>query len=591
MPMNESSRASSAPGPLSEAQASGAPPVTDARRAFQDAVRLHTDGRLEAAVDAYRAILRGHPKAAACWSNLGAALRGLGLRDEALDVLRQGARFCPASARLHHGLGDVLADAGDLKGAMEAYRAALACDPRHQGAAESCGEVLVRLERFDEAIDHCGTALQIHADNPLLHHVLGAALFKLRQLEAAAVTRRRAVALAPTSSVYRTSLYHVLSRLGRYAEVERVLRTAHDADSPDVLAALGSTLIGQVRLEEGLACCNAALAADPDQHLARFNRARANFLAGRYAAAWPDYCRPLVRQKLGAPRLLGRVWKGEDIAEQSILLYCEQGLGDAIQFARFAPLVARRGARVLLCCAPKLAGLLRRLSDAVRIVPWDRSWQRTDWVCSLMDVPGILGVGLDAIPNACPYLPPRTRPRPLLPPTRQFRIGIVWAGNPDQEADRRRSCRLDDFAPLLDLPGTEFVSFQVGPRAEELRTCGWWGLVHEAGDQLAPFEAAADALLEVDLVITVDTAMAHLAGATGRPVWTLLPFSPDWRWMLRRADTPWYPTMRLFRQPAAHDWTSVFGEVRHALAARLDQSRGKPARPSDEPGSSVHRGR
>ena len=339
-----------------------------------------------------------------------------------------------------------------------------------------------------------------------------------------------------------------------------------------------ASLIGQLRLEQGLARCDAALAADPDQYLARFNRARANFLAGRYAAAWPDYCRPRDRQRLGAPRLQGRVWKGEDIAGQSILLYCEQGLGDAIQFARLAPLVAQRAAKVLLCCQPKLASLLQRLSDAVEVVPWDRSWQRTDWVCSLMDVPGILDTDIDSIPTACPYLPPRTRPRPLLPATRQFRVAIVWAGNPDQEADRRRSCRLDDFAPLLELPGAEFVSFQVGPRAEELRSSGWWGLIHEAGDELTPFEAAADALLEVDLVITVDTAMAHLAGAAGRPVWTLLPFSPDWRWMLGRADSPWYPTMRLFRQPAPHDWASVFREVSRALAARLDQSRMQPER-------------
>ena len=557
---------------------SSTPAAADARRAFQDAVRLHTDGRLKDAVDRYRAILKGHPRAPACWSNLGAALRELDRKDEALETYRQGVRLCPGSARLHHGLGDVLAEAGALKGAVEAYRAALARDPRHQGAAESYGEALVRLKRFEDAVEHCGTALQVHADNPLLHHVLGAALFKLRQFEIATVAWQRAVALAPTSPIFRSSLYRVLSRLGRYAEAERVSRAAQDADSPNVLAALGIALIGQLRLEEGLACCNSALAADPDHHLARFNRARVNFLAGRYAAAWPDYCRPRVRQKLGAPRLQGRVWKGEEIAGQSILLYCEQGLGDAIQFARFAPLVARRAAKVLLCCPPKLATLLRRLSATVEVVPWDRSWQRTDWVCSLMDVPGILDTDIDSIPTACPYLPPRTRPRPLLPPTRQLRIGIVWAGNLDQEADRRRSCRLDDFAPLLELPGAEFVSFQVGPRAEELRTSGWWGLVHEAGDELTPFEAAADALLEVDLVITVDTAMAHLAGAAGRPVWTLLPFSPDWRWTLGRADSPWYPTMRLFRQPAPHDWASVFREVSGALAARLDQSRTQPER-------------
>ena len=138
--------------------------------------------------------------------------------------------------------------------------------------------------------------------------------------------------------------------------------------------------------------------------------------------------------------------------------------------------------------------------------------------------------------------------------------------------DRQRSCRLEHFAPLVELPGTEFVSFQVGPRAQELRASGWSGLIRETGAELVPFEATADALAEVDLVITVDTAMAHLAGAVGRPVWTLLGYAPDWRWMLGRRDTPWYPTMRLFRQPAPNDWDSVFREVRRALAALLVKS-------------------
>ena len=160
------------------------------------------------------------------------------------------------------------------------------------------------------------------------------------------------------------------------------------------------------------------------------------------------------------------------------------------------------------------------------------------------------------------------RERPVLPAARQFRIAIVWGGNPKQKRDRARSCRLEDFAPLFDLPGTEFVSFQVGPRARELRA-GWRGLVRDPGDALTDLEATADALMEVDLVITVDTMLGHLAGALGRPVWTLLAFAPDMRWMLDSADTPWYPTMRLFRQPAPNDWAGMFREVRRELTARL----------------------
>ena len=224
---------------------------------------------------------------------------------------------------------------------------------------------------------------------------------------------------------------------------------------------------------------------------------------------------------------------------------------------------------------------LGRLSNTVEVVPLDDSWPRTDWLCLLMDLSSVLGVELDSMPNACPYLAPRGRPRSLLPArTKQFRVGIAWAGSPDNQSDHPRACRLDDFAPLFELPGTEFVSFQVGPCAKELRTPGWWGLIHDAGDE-ATFEAVADALLDVDLVIIVDTAMAHLAGAAGRPVWTLLPFAPDWRWMRDRADPPWYLTMRLCRQPAPVDRSSVFRKVRRALGVRVAEARGDHARPRD----------
>ena len=209
------------------------------------------------------------------------------------------------------------------------------------------------------------------------------------------------------------------------------------------------------------------------------------------------------------------------------------------------------------------------------MVAGDRPPPPTDWHGSLLDVPAVWGHDADWIPGACPcpYLPPVRRDRPALPPARQCRVGIVWAGNPTQARGRLRSCRLEDFAPLFELPGTEFVSFQVGPRTRELRA-GWRGLVHDPADAPTDLEATADALLEVALVITVDTMLAHLAGALGRPVWTVLAFAPDMRWMLDRPDTPWYPTMRLFRQPAPHDWAGAFREVRRELAAKLAQPDG-----------------
>ncbi len=534
------------------------------------AIQLHADGKLAEAVESYRVILKRHPEECACWSNLGVALRTLGRKGEGLQVLREGARICPRVVELNYNLGNALAEAAEYEEALKGYRTALNQDPAHRKAGYACGAMLLKLKRYEEAADHYRAVLQRYPDDARLYDGLGRALSKLRHLVAAVVAYRRAIALAPTLSLCRISLHSVLSELGRYTEDERQLRAvvARDERSPVVLAALAQCLIDQGRLEAGLEYCDAALAVKSDHLNARLARARANLLAGRYAASWQDFRWRRHHPAWRAKEVAGRHWEGQDVAGQSIVLYGEQGLGDVIQFARFAPLVAERGARVSLYCAPRLVGLLRRLPAVDEVLPSDRPPPPTDWTCSLLDVPGALGTDHDSIPAECPYLLPRKPPRSVLRPARRFRVGVVWGGDPTQQRDRLRSCRLENFAPLLELSRAEFVSFQVGPRARELDG-GWRGLIHDPGNALVDLEATADALMEVDLVITVDTMLAHLAGALGRPVWTLLAFAPDWRWMLERADTPWYPTMRLFRQQKPNDWAGAFREVSRELEVRL----------------------
>ena len=529
----------------SDTRAPDQAPAAAHRRALQ----LHAAGRLDAAVAAYRAVLKRHPGACDCWCNLGAALRTLGRPDEGLQALREGLRACPRHAGLVRNLGNALADNHDWEGARA----------HHEQA----------VERFQ-------ATLHKRPDNAGLYAALGWSLWKLDRLEAAAAAYRRAVAADPAATVARLETVLVLTALGRYAESERLLRAAVP-QSPAVQAALGQALIDQGRLDAGLACAEAVLARDPAHADARMARARAHFLAGRYAAAWPDYAfRVSARRRRLPPGVAERHWRGEALEGRSILLYREQGLGDVIQCVRYAPLLAQRGAEVFVSAPPPLVGLLRRLPAVAGVVSSDEPHAWTDWTCSLLDVAGVCRTDLDSIPGDCPYLPARRSPPLLLllPPTGQFRVGIVWAGSPNHGRDHERSCRLDDFAPLFELPGTEFISFQVGPRARDLSGSGWRGLVRAAPTETVPFEATADALAEVDLVITVDTALAHLAGALGRPVWTLLSFAPDWRWMLDRADTPWYPTMRLFRQPRPNDWAGVFREVRRELAAKLAQPHG-----------------
>ena len=435
--------------------------------------------------------------------------------------------------------------------------------------------------RYADAAEICRAGLERRGPDAALYRWLGKSLAKLGRRGPAAAALMRAVALRPAKITYRTELYwYGLEPLDRFAEGAATLRAAARelAPTPAVLTALASALISLGRLDEGVGCCDAALAAEPGRLDARGIRSRGNFLRGRYRAAWPDYLHLQTRRRLRRPpELHGRLWKGEDLRGRSILLRGEQGLGDTIQFGRYAAVLAARGAEVVVHCQEPLAGLLGRLKGASRVVPLNEPQPSTDWVCPMLNVPGVLETGIDTIPDECPYLTPRPAARRILPPTGEFRIAVAWTGNPRHSKNRRRSCRLDDFGVLAEIPGTEFVSFQPGSGAEELRASEWRGLIRDASGQTPTMEAAADALMEVDLVITVDTMIAHLAGALGRPVWTLLASAPDWRWILDRRDTPWYPSMTLFRQRRPGDWAGVFRDVRKALQATMSGRSPSPA--------------
>jgi hypothetical protein len=297
-------------------------------------------------------------------------------------------------------------------------------------------------------------------------------------------------------------------------------------------------------------------------------------LAGELQAGWEEFAWRRERETWIGPDLAGPVWDGNELGGRTLLLYWEQGMGDIIQFARYASLVARGGGRVLLHCPGPLVRLLETLEGIAGCVADGDPLPEYDVKYALLDLPGLLGTELATIPGDCPYLSPPTRTHPDRSDDQVLRVGLVWAGNSAHQRDRDRSCPLSTFAPLLAQPGAAFYGLQTGPQAEELEACGFDGLIRDLGSELSDFAHTADILAQLDLLVTVDTAAAHLAGALALPVWNLLAHAPDWRWMLGRADTPWYPTMRLYRQSAPGDWESVMERVAQDLRAAAAERRG-----------------
>jgi hypothetical protein len=266
------------------------------------------------------------------------------------------------------------------------------------------------------------------------------------------------------------------------------------------------------------------------------------------------------------------MWEGERLDGKTILLQSEQGFGDAIQFFRYVPAVAEHGGRIVLRVERAVVRLAASLPGSIVIKPADARLPPFDVWCPLMSLPHILGTRVDSIPAALPYLGTRRgiaeRQQRNLAGMTGLRAGLAWAGSARHVNDLRRSIGLERLRPLLEVPGVSWASLQVGPRAADLADLPA-GTIADLSGRLTDFAETAGAIANLDLVITIDTAVAHVAGAIGKPVWIMLPFSPDWRWMLERDDSPWYPTMRLYRQPRPGDWDDVLARVAVDLRERV----------------------
>ena len=539
---------------------------------------LDARGQPAAAADCFRAALLMGQDNAAIHGNLGNALMKLGRVAEAVSAYAEAAALKPGEARHAHSLGAALIEAGRFAEAEAQLKKAVSLAPGLADAHLSLGLSLARQDRHEEAEACYRRALAIEPLHLRALVNLGGALLALRRHEEFAETQRRAIAIAPDYAEAHANLAAALLVLGRYAEAEAAARKAL-ALKPALAEAvntLAASIERQGRVDEAIQLLRreAAGGSVEGRAEAHFALALALLRHGRFAEGWREYeWRWGVRKHRDARRDFAKPqWRGGDVAGKTVLLHAEQGLGDAIQFLRYAPLLARRGARVVLEVPAALERLARGLPGVAEVVAAGAKPPGFDLHCPLLSLPLAFGTESESIPGLTPYLkadPAETalwRER-LAAMKGKKKLGIVWAGNPGYASDRDRSINPMLLQPLLRLDGVAWCSLQVGPAADAIKAVDPAGRVAMPGGGFKDFAGTAACVAALDLVIAVDTAVAHLAGALNRPVWILLPFSADWRWLVGRDDSPWYPSATLFRQSKPGDWPWVIERIAGKLAS------------------------
>jgi tetratricopeptide (TPR) repeat protein len=528
--------------------------------------------QLDQATTAYRRALALSPEFSEAACNLGGILIELGRTPEAIEAFQRALIHKPQFPEAQNGLGIALKNANQQAEAIVAFQQALALRPLYADAWFNLGNALQALERWPEAIDAYRKAQEIGAASPDVLNNLGLALWNAREFAAAAAAHEKALALKPDFAEVHNNLGNDFLALGRYDEAAAAFERAATfrPGYREALCNLGNVFVAQNRTDEAIAAYRRA-AADTPFPDAEYNEALALLLKGdftqglpKYESRWASKSSGLQRRGFTQPR-----WQGEDIRGRTLLLYSEQGLGDTLQFIRYVPLVARRGAKIVLRVQPPLKTLLASLPNVECVQTSQDELPPFDFHCSLLSLPLIFGTEPGTIPATVPYI--ETQPakvgawRERLAASQRPRIGVVCSGNPKHKNDHNRSIPLSAFAPLAALLGGPLHVVQKELKPADLDTIAHRTEFIDLSGQLADFGDTAAVIANLDLIISVDTSVVHLAGALGKPVWTLLPFAPDWRWLLDRADSPWYPTMRLFRQPTPGDWSSVLRRVTSSL--------------------------
>jgi tetratricopeptide (TPR) repeat protein len=545
------------------------------QEAFQRAMKLQQSGDLAKAESLYRQIVSQHPGHFGAWNYLGVLAWQQGHYVQAVDWLKRSIAINPNWAESHYNLGNALSEKGDTELAIAAYRRALVIKP-HAHAWCNLGVALRTAGELDEAVKAFGKSLAIMPDFAEASYNLGNALADLHQPDRATEAYRRALQLRPVFPEAWDNLGNALRDAGKLAEAIEAYRKAI-AQSPNFAQAwsnLGYALTAIGDRESAREACQRAIALDPNLAEAHSNLAVVQLALGNLETGFAEYeWRWRVKHFTSPVRNFNKpLWDGSALNGRTILLHAEQGLGDAIQFVRYANLVGERGREVVIECHPELTTLIRGSSPRSTVIARGESLPAFDVQCPLLSLPFVFRTRLATIPTSVPYLRADDRiasiwKSRLAVENNTRRVGLVWAGSKTHRNDRNRSIALSMLGALANTAGVTFVSLQKGYAADQAKSAPPGMRLMDYSDEIRDFADTAGLIANLDLLITVDTSVAHLAGALGKPVWVMLPFAPDWRWMIDRDDSPWYPTMRLFRQRSMGHWADVIERVSQALAS------------------------
>ncbi len=531
-------------------------------------------GRLADAELTYRQAIAVEPRCADAWHNLGILALQNGRIDEAAQCAGRVVELAPQNAQAHYTLGFALGQQGNSEAAIASYGTAIQLKPDFAEAHNNLGDALEELNRNEEALASYRRALQIKPQSAVIHYNCAGTLFTLGRFDEAIAGYRQALAIQSNFPEALSNLGNVFNKLGNLDEAatcySRAIELApHHADAHNNL---GNAFKELGSFDEAEQCYRRAIELAPHLLDPRTNLAQLRLLLGDLESGFRDYELRLQTGTLRSRQFDQPLWRGEPLAGKTILVQTEQGFGDAIQFIRYARLLKQQGASVLVECQQPLLKLLGTCPAIDAIFDYDSPLPSFDFHVSLLSLPHLFHTTVESIPAAVPYLFADAKLiahwKGQLSALTGFRIGINWHGRNGVGSFLRRDIPLEHFASLAALPNVRLISLQ-RDNATELRSSlahfPLWIPPGEIDTARGGFMDTAAIMLNLDLVISSDTSIAHLAGALGVPVWTPLPFVSDWRWLLERSDTPWYPTMRLFRQKKLGDWSGVFDRLTAAL--------------------------